>query len=266
MAFIVSNQQSRFIPRRANADQLSKLYDDADLYDCVTWGPCEPFYFDAAARCGGPVLELACGTGRMLVPMAKAGLDVTGLDVSPVMLAGARARAKHMDTSVRMTAGDMRAFRFPQPFALVFVAVNSLLHLTSTQDLRSCFASVRHALLPHGRFVFDIHNFAPSRLASLPDQRHQVGRYMSPVHGSLLVEELCRYDAAAQLLHRTWFHSTASRPDFRVVEFAMRVIYPEELQLLLELEGFQLEARHGDLDGSPFRSGSPSQVCVVRPA
>ncbi|MBC7799884.1 MAG: hypothetical protein H7Z10_04620 [Gemmatimonadaceae bacterium] len=48
--------------------------------------------------------------------------------------------------------------------------------------------------------MFDIHNFAPSRLASSPDQRHQIGRYMSPVHGSLLVEELCRYDAATQLL------------------------------------------------------------------
>ena len=89
------SMQSRSIPPRADADQLSKLYDDADLYDCITWGHCEAFYFDAATRCSGPVLELACGTGRMLVPMAKAGLDVTGLDVSPVMLEGARVRARH---------------------------------------------------------------------------------------------------------------------------------------------------------------------------
>ena len=87
--------QSRFIPRCTDADQISKLYDDADLYDCVTWGRCEAFYFDAAAGCGRPILELACGTGRMLAPMAKAGLDVTGLDVSPVMLEGARVRARH---------------------------------------------------------------------------------------------------------------------------------------------------------------------------
>ena len=262
----MSNKQNRSYPSHTDTDQLSTFYDDADLYDCLAWGHCEPFYFDAASRCGGPVLELACGTGRMLVPMAKAGLDVTGLDVSPVMLAGAHARARHLDTSVRVTAGDMREFQFPHPFALVFVAVNSLLHLTSTQDLRSCFASVRNALEPDGQFVFDIYNFAPSRLARLPDQRHPVGRYMSPVHGSLLVEEQCRYDAAAQLLHRTWFYSAPSGPDFRVVEFAMRVVFPEELQLLLELEGFQLVARHGDLDRSPFHSGSRSQVCTVRPA
>ncbi len=262
----MSNKQNRSNPSRTDTDQLSTLYDDADLYDCLAWGHCESFYFDAAARCGGPVLELACGTGRMLVPMAKAGLDVTGLDVSPTMLAGASARARYLDTSVRVTAGDMRAFLFPQPFALVFVAMNSLLHLTSTQDLRSCFASVRNALRWDGRFVFDIHNFAPSRLACLPDQRHQVGHYGSRVHGSLLVEELSRYDAATQLLHRTWFYSTPGRPDFRVVEFAMRVVFPEELQLLLEIEGLQLEARHGDLDRAPFRSDSPSQVCVTRPA
>lgn len=262
----MSNKQNRSNLSRTETDQLSTLYDDADLYDCLAWGHCETFYFDAASRCSGPILELACGTGRMLVPMAKAGLDVTGLDVSPAMLAGAHARARHLDTSVRVTTGDMRGFQFSRPFALVFVAVNSLLHLTSTQDLRSCFASVRNALRPDGWFVFDIHNFAASRLTRLPDQRHQVGRYMSPMHGSLLVEELCRYDAATQLLHRTWFYSTPSRPDFRDVEFAMRVVFPEELQAPLELEGFRLEARCGDLDYSPFHSDSPRQVCIVRPA
>ena len=112
--------------------------------------------------------------------------------------------------------------------------------------------------------MFDIRNFAPSRLTGPPDQRHPVGHYMSAKHGPLLVEELRRYDAATQLLHRTWFHSAPDKPDFRVVEFAMRVIYPEELQVLLEIEGLRLETRYGDLGRAPFRSDSPSQVCVVR--
>ena len=262
----MSNKANRSGPPRPYTDPLGVLYDDADLYNCMAWGDCETFYFEAAARCGGPVLELACGTGRMSVPMAKAGLDVTGLDLSPVMLAGARARARHLDTSVRLVAGDMRDFAFPRPFALIFVAVNSLLHLTTTRDLRSCFAAVRDALRPDGRFVFDVYNFAPSRLACPSDRRHQVGRYVSPAHGPLLVEELCRYDAASQLLHRTWFHSAPGKSEFRVVEFAMRVVFPEELRLLLEIEGLRLEERYGDLDRAPFRSDSPSQVCVARPA
>ena len=81
-AALVSNKQNRSYPSHTDTDQLSTFYDDADLYDCLAWGHCEPFYFDAASRCGGPVLELACGTGRMLVPMAKAGLDVTLLDAA----------------------------------------------------------------------------------------------------------------------------------------------------------------------------------------
>jgi SAM-dependent methyltransferase len=200
----------------------------------------------------------------MLVPMAAAGLDVIGLDLSPIMLAGARRRARLLGTPVRLILGDMRRFAFARSFALIFVAVNSLLHLTRTQDLRSCFASVRQALRPDGRFVFDIYNFGPSRLAGAPGRRRQVGRYLSPAHGPLLIEELCRYDAATQLLHRTWFHSTPGSPDFRVVEFAVRVVFPEELRLLLEVEGLKLEARYGDLDCSPFCSDSPSQVCVAR--
>lgn len=250
---------------QATRDETHALYDDAELYDCITWGVCEPFYFEAASRCGGPVLELACGTGRMLVPMAMAGLEVTGIDISHAMLDGARARAAHLNIPVQLVAGDMRRFQLPNPFALVFVAVNSLLHLSSTQDLRSCFRSVRDTLRPDGLFTFDIHNFSASHLARAPDQRHEVGRYMSPAHGPLLIEERCRYDEAAQLLHRTWLFSTPRRPDFREVQFAMRVVFPEELTLLLELEGFRLEERYGDLDCSPFRADSPSQVCVARP-
>lgn len=262
----ISSEATCSSPTRTGADVLNTLYDDVDLYDCMVWGHCETFYFDAASCCGGPILEMACGTGRMLAPMAAAGLDVTGIDLSPVMLTGALARARHLGTTLRLVQGNMGAFRFSQPFALIFVAVNSLLHLTSTQALRSCFASVRRALRPDGRFVFDICNFAPAYLVGPPDQRHPVGRYMSAVHGPLLIEELRRYDATTQMLHRTWFHSATRRPDFRVVEFAMRVIYPEELQVLLEVEGLQLETRFGDLGRSPFRSESPSQVCVVRHA
>ena len=176
------------------------------------------------------------------------------------------ARARHAGVPVRLVAGDMRGFAFARPFALIFVAVNSLLHLTDTRDLRSCFASVRDALRPDGRFVFDVYNFAPSRLACPPDRRRRVGRYVSAQHGPLLVEELCRYDAATRLLHRTWYHSAPGRPDFRVVEFAVRVIFPEELPLLLEAEGLRLEARYGDLDRAPFRSDSRGQVCIARPA
>ncbi len=144
------------------------IYDDAELYDIMTWGNCESFYFDAAKSCGGPVLELACGTGRMLVPMAGSGLDVIGLDTSTVMLEGAVRRARHSGITVQTEFGDMRDFSFDRRFSLIFVAINSLLHLNRNEDLLACFNSVRRALAPEGRFLFDIFNFAPARPPASP--------------------------------------------------------------------------------------------------
>ncbi len=74
------------------------------------------------------------------------------------------------------------------------------------------------------------------------------------------------YDAASQLMHTTLFYSSPGRPDFRVAEYPLRVIFPEELKALLELAGLVLETRYGDMDRAPFRSESPSQVCIARAA
>ena len=151
------------------------LYNDTHLFDTMKWDGCEPFYFDAAVGCGGPVLELGCGTGRMLVPIAKAGVEITGVDLSGKMLEGARLRLQHASTSATLIEGDMSRFEFAEPFAIVFSGINSLLHLTSVADLRSYFRCVRRALRPDGRFLFDIFNVQPGYLATAPGARRKWG-------------------------------------------------------------------------------------------
>ena len=240
------------------------LYDDTHLYDTMTWGGCEPLYLEAALRSGGPVLELACGTGRMLVPMAQSGVRITGLDLSDTMLAVARQRLVEAGVSATIVKGDMSRFSFPEPFAFVFSAINSLLHLTRTADLRSCFASVRRSLRADGRFMFDIFNFQPAYLATPESERLKVGEYESDRFGRYVIEETLRYDAATQVVQKSFHYSAEGAPDFRVVRFSLRVIFPEELEVLLALEGLRLETRFGDRSGAPFTAESPSQVCVVR--
>lgn len=254
------------MPLPAAPIEDTTLYTDTHLYDTMTWGGCEPIYLDAALRSGGPVLELGCGTGRMLVPMAQRGLSVTGIDQSVEMLATARQRLTSVAASATVVEGDMSRFTFPESFAFIFCAINSLLHLLETDDLRSCFASVRRALRPDGQFMFDIVNFQPAYLAIGPGERHTVGEYESDLHGRYRIEETLRYDATTQIAHKTFFYSAAGAPDFRLVHFPLRVIFPQELEALLALEGLRLETRLGDRSGEPFHSGSPSQLCIVRHA
>ncbi len=242
------------------------LYTDTHLYDTMTWGDCEPLYLEAALHSGGPVLELGCGTGRMLLPMAQRGLKITGIDQSAEMLAVTRQRLVTAGVSASIVEGDMSRFRFAEPFAFIFSAINSLSHLTQPGALRSCFASVRSALRPGGRFMFDIVNFQPAYLATAPGQRHKVGEYESDLHGRYCIEETLRYDAATQIAYKTFLYSASGNPDFRTVSFPLRVIFPQEIEALLALEGLQLETRLGDRNGAPFNSASPSQLCIARPA
>ena len=122
----------------------SDLYDYPALYDALLpVGAHVPYYAELARQASGHILELACGTGQLTVPLASAGLSITGLDLSEPMLNTARERAATAKVLVEYVLGDMRNFSLSRQFALIFIARNSLLHLHSTEDLLAAFAMVR---------------------------------------------------------------------------------------------------------------------------
>src|SRR5689334_4995155 len=132
---------------------MPSLYDDPTIYDAIfpVGGPADAFYRGVARRTGGPVLELACGTGRFTVPLARDGHVVVGLDQSPAMLALARDKARAAGVNVDFVAGDMRDFALARAFALVLIATNSLLHLHDAGDLVRALACARAHLAADGR-------------------------------------------------------------------------------------------------------------------
>src|SRR5437016_3950939 len=135
------------------------LYDDPKLYDLVVQpGPCEAFYRKLAHRTGGPILELACGTGRLTLPLATDGYVVVGVDRSPAMLGMAAAKAAARKLKLTLVCGDMRTVRLRREFALVIVSCNSLAHLTANEDLTAGLVNIGRHLAPGGLFAFDIVN------------------------------------------------------------------------------------------------------------
>jgi ubiquinone/menaquinone biosynthesis C-methylase UbiE len=124
------------------------LYDVPKLYDLAFGpGPCESFYREEARRAAGPVLELACSTGRLTIPIGCDGREIVGLDASPAMLEAARSKAKQAGVrGATFVMADMRSFALGSKFAFVIVSCNSLADLTANDDLNACFCRIREHL------------------------------------------------------------------------------------------------------------------------
>jgi SAM-dependent methyltransferase len=255
------------------------LYDVPPLYDLVIrTGPCETYYRELARRVGGPVLELACGTGRLTIPIASDGHEVVGLDASPAMLRRARQKAESWtsgsqarragadvcdDLDLTFVEGDMRSFDLGRQFPLVIVSCNSLAHLITNDELKACFSTVLRHLAPGGLLAFDIVN--PNFRALARDTLESVRLDLGPNRSSgIAVEEFASYDPVQQIRILTWRVREPKVGIRDVAPFRLRQIFPQELPLLLETSGLELAARHGDFVGGALTGQSLNQVCLAR--
>ncbi|MFI5732920.1 class I SAM-dependent methyltransferase [Kribbella sp. NPDC051587] len=243
-----------------------QFYSDARLYDRLFPGgeQAVDFYRAEADRQGGRVLELACGTGQKLIPIASDGHPCMGLELSPNMLAEAQRKADQRDVEVQWVQGDMREFDLGRTFDLVFITANSLLHLQKAEHLVDCFRSVRKHLAPGARFIFDVFNPSVRMLAQADGtrRRREALSFVDPDRGVVHVDVAETYDAAAQVTRARWYFSTDSEADFGVAPLEIRNIFPQELPLLLSLGGLRVVERFGDWSRAPLTADAALQLYV----
>ena len=130
------------------------------------------------------MLELACGTGRLTIPIAQSDVEIVGLDLSPSMLAHARTKAAAAEVEIQFVEGDCRSFALPRKFALIFMAFNSMQHLHDQASLAGLFGSVRKHLAPEGKFIFDVFNPKIALLARSGGERLPERQYGASRRGS----------------------------------------------------------------------------------
>ncbi len=216
------------------------LYDKiAHLYDPWSRGVVEDieFYVEEARRSGGPVVELAVGTGRIAVPTAAAGIPVIGVDSSEGMLAVAREAAAAAGVEVDLRFGDLRDPPVEGRYPLVVIAFRSLLHMQTDADRRAALRAVRNLLEPGGRFVFDVFAPAPDDIA----ETH--GRWLEREEG---IFERAEWDEA----QRTLVLNVRGLGAEAALSLAWLSV--GEWRLLLAEEGFVVEALYGWFDRTPW--------------
>jgi SAM-dependent methyltransferase len=245
-------------------EQCPTLYDLPSLYDeVVTPGPCESFYRKLACSTAGPILELACGTGRLTIPLALDGHDVVGLDASYAMIRAARAKAELKRAEAEFVQGDMRRFDLGRRFSLVIVSCNSLAHLTANDDIVECLNRIVRHLAPGGLLAFDVVNPNIHDLARRNQAMGGNGVYQSAYSAN---SELIAYDPVEQVQVLKWRFQKMGREMPPLAPMRLRSFFPQELPLRLALAGLDLVARYGDFTGGDFDGSSPNQICVAQAA
>jgi SAM-dependent methyltransferase len=223
-----------------------------------------------AARCGSPVLELACGTGRVLLPLARQGYQVMGVDIAPAMLEVARCKvaAEGLADRITLVEGDMREFALDSRFNLAFVAVNSFMHLLTTEDQLAALDCIRRHLDPGGLLLVDLFN---PDLGSLLDARGQVlmdKTMTDPETGHRLVRFHTRtVDLGQQTQHVTYIVDEMADDGHvqrTLFPFSMRYLFRYELEMLLRHTGFIVEAIYGSYDLDEFSGDSDRMIAVAR--
>jgi len=250
-----------FQERYTNQDDFPALNGDVD------------FYKRLAVESGGPVLELACGTGRVAWPIAEAGLEVVGLDRSEAMLDVARGKASRHPEAVcgraSFVCGNMADFDLQRKFRLVVIAFRSFQSLLTPLEERRSLETIRRHLEPGGRLVID--NFDPRLEYCLPEAPSPVIERSAthPVTGNeVRIDVIDRTtDVYRQVITERW-RFIEQDDDGEVVReeediLHLRWIYRYEMRYLLELAGFEVETEYSDFQGNPAEYGR-EQVWVAR--
>lgn len=244
------------------------IYLDPDRYDLLAQltGPADlSLYLSLIERWGGPVLELGCGSGRLTLPMANAGVDVAGVDLSEPMIASARRKASRKGLACELRVGDLRDLDLGITFALVLLPYNTFNHLLDLTDQRRCLQTVAQHSTSESRFVLDIFNPDPAKLSVGGSAPKKLVEYLEPTTGQrLTLFEEARYEPATQVNHVTRRTVASDGEVVAIDELDFRVVFPCELDTLLELLGFEVEEKLGDYDGKPFESLSSKQVVICR--
>jgi len=252
------------------ASGLPSVFDDGNTYDLMVgdmpYGL--DFYVALAREAHGPVLDICCGTGRILLPCLQAGIDIEGLDLFEPMLKTLRAKAAALGLSPRLHQADMSDFSLSRRYRLVMIPFNAFIHNMTQEAQIRCLQLCREHLFPGGKLAFDtffpsleivgapentrvLEGELPHPETGLPMRMYDTRSFdrVAQVQHSLNELELLAADGSVQTVHRS--------------EASSRYIYKHEMALLLLVAGFARWEIHGDFNSRPLTRENDAMVVTA---
>ena len=251
-----------------NAHDNLEEFSDPPNYDIEEGERSAPriaFYCDLARSVGGPVLEIACGSGLVTIPVAAQGLDVTGVDLARPMLEHARRKAEGQNLSIRWVDADARSFDLETQYQFIYLTGNAFQAFLHREDQEALLASVKRHLAPGGIFAFETRNPPGHDLTDQPEPEFDQS-YTSVAGHQVSVFFTQRYDPRAQIMYWTSYRrwNDGERDHKKETHIACRFTYPQELEALLHYNGFQAIQQYGTWDKEPLSTSSPNIISICK--
>jgi len=223
------------------------------------------FYCDLAQSIGAPVLEIACGSGLVTIPIAAMGLDTTGVDLARPMLEHARVKAESQKLNIRWVEADARSLDFGRLYQFILLTGNAFQAFLHREDQEALFESVKRHLVPNGVFAFETRNPSGHDLTNQPQEEFDQS-YVSVEGQRVSVSFTQAYDPIAQVMYWTSYRRwrDGEHDHKRETHIACRFTYPQELNALLHYNGFQVLKQYGNWDKEILSSSSPSIISICK--
>jgi ubiquinone/menaquinone biosynthesis C-methylase UbiE len=226
---------------------------------------------DLAAEQGDPILELGCGTGRVLIPLAAAGHTISGIDISPALLDVTRQKIRNTQYAPHITLhqADLRTFDLSDKhFAFAFCTSNTLMHLTTQADQVAALSNAYRHLRPGGLLMIDLFNPDLARLLAVNGLMELADQWLDQTTGVYVIKWSVRTVDVAEQLQETLFVYEEILPDGDVrrtpCPFTLRYLWRSEAELMLQIAGFAVEEVWGDFDGGSYGSESEHLILLAR--
>lgn len=245
---------------------VARFYDaeNADKTDDIA------FYEELAAEHPGHILDVGCGSGRVVLPLAEAGLAVHGIDNNAAMLKRAQAiQSQAPDTYPKLTLqlGDVLTDKLPHTYTLVLLTYNMLMHFHEQEKQLALLKRMRDHMTDDGVLVIDLPNAGEMFATPDSDAITLERTFIEPESGHMVMQQaVSTLDRTTQLMRVLWIYDEVQGDGTlkrTTAPMLFRYYFPYEVQLLLKLAGLRMTQLYGDVDGSPFEDGCPRMVVMA---
>ena len=245
--------------------KVGDLIYDANIYDGMNTNLDDLQFYKRwlPEKRGSRILELCCGTGRLTIPIAKYGYDISGVDHTTSMIEQAKAKAFEEGLEVEFIEADIRTLDLPEKYDFIFIPFNSIHHLYKNKDIFKAFNVVKRHLKEGGLFLLDCFNPNIQLIVEGEKEQKEIAEYTTNDGREVLIKQTMRYENKNQINRIEWHYFINGEFD-SIQNLDMRLFFPQELNSYLEGNGFKIIQKFGSFAEKTFHDKSEKQIIICQ--